>query len=109
MGGVRLSYERSQHRQQELLVCRTFQALWRTRTATPPYHGGFGALLAGTPGALALTFFLQIGPSLCVLSARACPRVPNLMYLPRTRAVLSVCKTTRIPARFERRDDSRRP
>jgi hypothetical protein len=36
------------------------------------------------------TIFLQIDASRCVARARACPRVPRLMYPPRTRGVLSV-------------------
>jgi len=35
------------------------------------------------------TFFLQIGKSLCVAVVRACPRVLNLLYLSRTRVMLS--------------------
>jgi hypothetical protein len=43
--------------------------------------------------ALASKFLLQIDLSGCVLSVRARPRVPELMYPSRTRAVLSVCQT----------------
>jgi hypothetical protein len=56
----------------------------------------FLTIAGGTRGhgrALAITFFLQIGPSRYVQHARACPRVPELMYPSRTRGVLSVCKT----------------
>ena len=38
-------------------------------------------------------FFLEIDPSSRVGRARACPRVPDLMYPSRTRGVLSVYKT----------------
>ncbi len=50
-------------------------------------------VLAGTAGHFATTFVLQIEPSRRVGSARACPRVLNLTYPPRTRASLSVCQT----------------
>ena len=43
--------------------------------------------------ALAITFLLQIRPLGYVSNARACPRVPKLMYPSRTRAALSNYKT----------------
>jgi len=47
-------------------------------------------------GAAAM-FFLQIKPWRRVWPARACPRVPELMYPSRTRAVLSVGQTANKP------------
>jgi len=42
---------------------------------------------------LEITFFLQIASSRCISRARACPRVPALVYPSRTRGLLSVFKT----------------
>jgi hypothetical protein len=70
----------------------------------PPYH--FRAVLAGTAGALAVTFCLHIEPSSRVCRACACPRVPKLMYPPRTRAVLSVSQTDNRPRLRHPRTDS---
>jgi hypothetical protein len=52
------------------------------------------ALLHGIPyQALAISFFLQIGPSQRAGRARGWPRVPSLMYPSRTRGPLPVLKT----------------
>jgi hypothetical protein len=58
------------------------------------FRGGTG----GHRRALATTFFLQIESSRRVASARACPRVPSLMYPSRTHAVLSVYQTANEPS-----------
>ena len=42
-------------------------------------------------------FLLQFRPSRRVCRARACPRVPDLMYPSRTRAALSVYQTGNMP------------
>jgi len=53
------------------------------------FWGGTG----GHSGAPAATILLQIGPYEWCRMCRACPRVHDLMYPSRTRAVLSICKT----------------
>jgi hypothetical protein len=57
-----------------------------------PYH--FRGSTGGHGWALAVTFFLQIGPSSCALNVRSCPRVPELMYPSRTRGLLPSSKTS---------------
>jgi hypothetical protein len=61
--------------------------------STPSLPWRFWGGNGGHGRALAATIFLQIASSRCVLSVRACPRVPDLMYPSRTRGVLSVLKT----------------
>ena len=62
----------------------------RQRGQRRRFRGGTG----GHGRALAITFFLQIGPSRCVASVRACPRVLSLMYPSRTRVVFAVLQTS---------------
>jgi hypothetical protein len=72
-----------QSRQQESRLCSGFV------TPNKPSDG----LEPSTPSLPSITFFLQISASGCVTRARACPRVPNLMYPSRTRAAFAVCET----------------
>jgi hypothetical protein len=82
---------------------QVFQALFRTRTGDPlltmEVFGGTG----GHGRALAITFFLQIEPSGCVLGVRACPRVPELMYPFRTPACCLFLKQATERARTDSR------
>lgn len=61
--------------------------------STPSLPWRFPGGTGGHGRALADMFFLQIGVLGCVSNARACPRVPELMYPSRTRALLSVLTT----------------
>jgi hypothetical protein len=78
--------------------CLFAGTLWKPSDVLEPstpslpwrFRGGTG----GHGRAFAITFSLQIGPVERVSGARACPRAPSLMYPSRTRAPLSVCKTS---------------
>ena len=72
------------------LLCKPSDGL---EPSTPSLPWRSRAVLAYTPRAPAITFLLQMGSSQRSVSARACPRVPSLMYPSRTRGALSVLKT----------------
>jgi hypothetical protein len=61
--------------------------------STPSLPWRFWGGIGGHGRAFAITFLLQIVPSWRAYRARACPGVPRLLYLSRTRAMLSVIRT----------------
>jgi hypothetical protein len=61
--------------------------------STPSLPWRFGGGTGGYGRALAIMFSLQVGPSPTASRAWACLRLLNLMYLSRTRGLLSVLKT----------------
>jgi hypothetical protein len=73
------------------LLCKPSDGLEPSTPSLPWRFPGDTRVHGWAPAA---TFYPQIGPSRCVLNARACPRVPELMYPSRTRGLLSVYKTS---------------
>jgi hypothetical protein len=95
--GGALQCQQRQQQSNKAAICSGFVVLREPSDGLEPstpslpwrFRGGTG----GHGRTLAVTFFLQIECLRRVLSVRACPRVPNLMYPSRTRTTLSVCKT----------------
>jgi hypothetical protein len=86
-------------RKQKKLISRNFaEPSDGLEPSTPSLPwGGTGVHGRASAG----TLFLQIKPLSCVSGARACPLVLNLMYLSRTRALLSVFKTHNVDRRYD--------